>query len=279
MSEVAEQHASEIKEDEPLKDEDFLIDEQLEDGKQTNSDKGVSKESDSEPEPYQYTYGEETLNREDLLEKLDDVELDNALNALKNSAGWEKSNTEKAQARSDEKKVLQPLNDFRAKLKDNSELRESLDDMYKDLTGEDIKISEMLLNNDLDKVTNPFKEELDNFKQDQAKKDDAATKAESDKAFNAEVAAMKVAKVSDARIDMLADEAVAKFKETCTPGQKDGTWLSLEDTMKLNHPDWAKKRTPIKSNKNSRTTSTSTSTKAPTKYSDIKDEEFEKLLE
>jgi len=269
MSKEVEDHASEELTDEEIAG--LVEDEPLDDDEQTHSDdvedddKGTSKKSDSESdEVRKFKYGEEELTRDALLEKLDDDYLDNALYALERKANWEKSLTEKGQGFSNEKKLLQPMFDLKKQLTDNQELRETLDDAYKDLTGSETGISELLINEDLDKVTNPFKEELDQLAQEQKEREIKAAEKEILK----EEAGLRDMGLTDRQIVTVEQEMEDRF-------EKDGVWLSMEETARLNHPDWLRpKATPPPNNRGSRSTSHSTSSKKPKSYDDVKEKEF-----
>jgi len=252
----------------------LLVEEQqVESSDQTNAN-GESEKDQTRL----FKYGEEELARDALIEKLDDDTLDNILFAHENKSNWEKSNTQKAQEAADRVKSIQPLMDFRSKLKTSPELQEALDDVWKDLTKSEESIAAVLIQEELDSIPNPFKEELeqaleraDTVERETRKKAAAAEIEQETQALQKPFAQGGYA-LTDRQVNAVAVKVMERFK-------KDGVMRSLEEVLKLDHPEWTVKKEAIQSNHGNRASSASTKKDLPKSLDDVPLSAFAGIIE
>lgn len=230
---------------------------------ETNSSNGASKSG--EPESFTFKSGDDEYSREDL---------EDAIDAFKNKSEWTTSNTNKAKEVKDQRRLIEPiLQEFVPKLKTNPELATALDDLWMDMTGSDKGIAEMLTHEGLDGIPNPFSEDLEASKGEVETLTNELSKLKSDIALEKEVTALTSKyPLTDRQVNKVAEDLLQRFEDT-------GTWMSLEDVLRLDHPDWASPGQAISTNNSSAPSTAPSTTKTPKSYKDVPAEAYADLVQ
>jgi hypothetical protein len=246
-------------------DLDSLVDsdeQQLEASSETNAP-GVSKSDD--PAPFVFKSGDEEYNQE---------QVEDAIHAFKNKNDWTKSNTTKAQELKEQRRLIEPiLQEFVPKLKNDPELRTALDDLWQDMTGSDKGISEALLVESLDSIPNPFQEDIASLTQERDSLQEQYVKLQSDIALEKEITALTAKyPLSERQLDTLAEDLLKRYDET-------GTWMTLEDVLRLDRPQWANPNQAISTNNGTRASTAPVTTEIPKSYKDVPADRYADLMQ
>jgi len=214
-----------------------------------------STEETKAPQPY-------TLNEVEYTPE----QLDDHLNAYQNKDKWTKSNTESAQENANTRKLMEPIMAHLVPHLENQEFLDGIDNLYKGITQGDEGISQHFTK-ELSDIQSPFQSELDeaNSRADSAEQALATFKSEI--ALTQETSELKgkYEGITDRKLEVLAGEVLQRHKDT-------GSFISIEEAAKLNHPEWlAVKRKAIRSTSSTRATTTASSSTIPKSYQDIPD--------
>jgi hypothetical protein len=259
--ETAEQTASEELDLDSLVDSD---EQQSPATSETNANTDGASKSDDQT-PFVFKSGDEEYDQE---------QLEDAIHALKNKKDWTTSNTNKAKELKDQRRLIEPiLQEFVPKLKTNPELRTALDDLWQDMTGSDKGISEALLVESLDGIPNPFQEDIANLTTERDTLQEQLVKLQSDIALEKEIAALTSKyPLSERQLDTLAEDLLKRYEDT-------GTWMSLEDVLRLDRPQWANPNQAISTNNGSRSSTAPVTTEIPKSYKDVPAERYSDLVQ
>jgi hypothetical protein len=213
-----------------------------------------------------YTFGETEYSQRDI---------EDALHSHKNMEAMRTSNTQKSQEISDQRKLMEPfLSKFAPELKSKPELAEALDDVWKDITGSEEGISGLLTPEGVDQIASPFQGELDTVTGERDALQEEIDILKADIALEKETLELKGAykHVNDEMVEELAQGALDRFEKT-------GTWMSLEDVLKLDHPNWANPAQAHSTNNGSRGSSAPETRNIPKSYDAVPTEAYGNLVD
>ncbi len=230
---------------------------------ESNSSDGATKSG--EPESFTFKSGDDEYSRE---------QLEDAIDAFKNKSEWTTSNTNKAKEVKDQRRLIEPiLQEFAPKLKSNPEFAEAFDDLWKDMTGSDKGIVEMLTHEGLDGIPNPFSEDLETSRTEIETLTGELSKLKSDIALEKEVTALTSKyPLTERQVNAVAEDLLKRFEDT-------GTWMSLEDVLRLDHPDWANPSQAISTNNGASPSTAPVTMETPKSYKAVPLESYADLVQ